>query len=75
MLRPRLKAIGHLPGIVDRAGRKVAHDVWRAVPPFGVMAALSRLFGFLPKDYRGTAAVVLLLGLATSVAVAWQFVA
>jgi thiol-disulfide isomerase/thioredoxin len=64
MLWPLLKAIGHLPGVVRSGGRKVAHDVWRAVPPFGVMAGASKLFPFLPKDYRGVAATLLLSGLA-----------
>jgi hypothetical protein len=63
MLWPLLKAIGHLPGVVQSGGRKVAHDVWRAVPPFSVMAGASKLFPFLPRDYRGPAATLLLGGL------------
>ena len=65
MIWPLMKAIGHLPGIVQTAGRKVANDVWRAAPPFGVMALLSRPFGFLPKDLRGIAGA---LALAAAIA-------
>ncbi len=65
MLWPLMKAIGHLPGIVRSAGGKVARDVWRAAPPFGVMALMSRPFGFLPKDLRGLAATLSLVVLAT----------
>lgn len=66
MLWPLLKAIGFLPGIVRRGGNKISRDVWRAVPPFGVVAAASRLFPFLPRDYRGVAATVLLVAAATA---------
>lgn len=74
MIWPLLKAIGHLPGIVRRGGRKVAMDVWRAVPPFGVMAALSSVFSFMPRDFRGPAATLLLfssLGLAIAALLNW----
>lgn len=69
MLWPLLKAIGFLPGIVKRGGTKISRDVWRAVPPFGVVAATSRLFPFLPRDYRGAAATMLLVAAATVAAV------
>ncbi|WIJ25091.1 TlpA family protein disulfide reductase [Devosia sp. RR2S18] len=62
MLWPLLKAIGHLPAVVQRGGRKVARDVWRAVPPFGVMGGASRLLPFLPRDYRGPAVTIMLVG-------------
>lgn len=58
MLRPLLRAIGHLPSIGKRGGAKVMRDVWRAVPPFAIMAVLTRPFGFLPPDKRGPAAAV-----------------
>lgn len=73
MLWPLLKAIGFLPGIVSRGGAKISHDVWRAVPPFGVVAALSRLFPFLPRDYRGVAAAMLLLAAGTVATVLVSF--
>ena len=69
MLRPLLKAIGFLPGIVRRGGNKISRDVWRAVPPFGVVAAVSRLFPFLQRDYRGVAATMLLVAAATAATV------
>ncbi|MCR6633476.1 hypothetical protein [Devosia sp.] len=62
MAWPLLKAIGYLPGVVRSGGRKVSHDVWRAVPPFGIMAGASRLFPFLPRDFRGAAAALMLVG-------------
>lgn len=69
MLWPLLKAIGFLPGIVQRGGSKISRDVWRAVPPFGIVAAASRFFLFLPRDYRGVAATLLLVAAATAAAV------
>jgi hypothetical protein len=69
MLWPLLKAIGFLPGIVKRGGTKISRDVWRAVPPFGLVAAASRLFPFLPRDYRGMAATMLLVAAATGATV------
>lgn len=59
MFGPLLRAIGHLPGIVRRAGSKVARDVWAAVPPFAVMALLTRPLAFLPADARGPVALAL----------------
>lgn len=69
MLWPLLKAIGFLPGIAQRGGSKISRDVWRAVPPFGVVAGASRLFPFLPRDYRGVAATILLVAATTAAAV------
>lgn len=75
MVWPLLKAIGYLPGVVENGGRKVARDVWRAVPPFGIMAGASRVFPFLPKDYRGAAAAAMLgSGLLAGIAVAAAFI-
>ena len=56
MLRPLLRAIGHLPSIGKRGGAKVMRDVWRAIPPFAIMAVLTRPLGFLPPDARGPVA-------------------
>lgn len=56
MLGPLLRAIGHLPSIGKRGGAKVMRDVWRAVPPFAVMAVLTKPLGFLPADTRGPVA-------------------
>ena len=72
MVWPLLKAIGYLPGVVKIGGKKVARDVWRAAAPFGVMAALSKLFGVFPKDLRGPAAM---LGLAAAGVTAWLLMA
>jgi thiol-disulfide isomerase/thioredoxin len=70
MAWPLLKAIGYLPGVVRSGGRKVARDVWRAVPPFGVMASASRLFPFLPRDYRGAAAALMVVGMLVGIGLA-----
>lgn len=68
MLRPLLRAIGHLPSIGRRGGAKVMRDVWRAVPPFAVMALLTRPLAFLPPDVRGSvAAIVALVGIGAAV--------
>lgn len=72
MLRPLLRAIGHLPSIGRRGGAKVMHDVWRAVPPFAIMAVLTRPLGFLPPDTRGP--VVAVATVAASAAFVWLLV-
>jgi len=61
MVRPLLRAVGHLPGVVAFAGRGVERDVWRAAAPLAVLGRLSRLFRRLPADHRGPAAAGLLL--------------
>lgn len=72
MLGPLLRAIGHLPSIGKRGGAKVMRDVWRAVPPFAVMAVLTRPLGFLPVDIRGpVAATTVITGIAFA---AWLIV-
>jgi hypothetical protein len=69
MLRPMLMAVGHLPGIIDDAGRKTGRDVWRAAPPLAFLARLSQLFPNLDTDRRGgmallmSVSVILLAGL------------
>ncbi|CAL9508680.1 hypothetical protein SUDANB121_03605 [Nocardiopsis dassonvillei] len=55
-----LRAVGHLPGIVEAAGSRVERDVWLAAPPLALLGRLSRLFGRLPADRRGAAATALL---------------
>ena len=64
MFGPLLRAIGHLPGIVRRGGSKVAKDVWAAVPPFAIMALLTRPLGFLAPDVRGPVVLALVAVLA-----------
>jgi hypothetical protein len=59
MIRPLLRATGHLPGVVRFAGRQVERDVWTAALPLAALARLSRLFRWLPKDRRGPAAAAL----------------
>ncbi|MFV2086574.1 TlpA family protein disulfide reductase [Micromonospora sp. LOL_021] len=61
MVRPLLRAVGHLPGVGAFAGRGVERDVWRAAAPLAVLGRLSRLFRWLPADRRGPAAAGLLL--------------
>lgn len=53
-----------LPGIVRRGGSKVARDVWAALPPFAVMALLTRPLTFLPVDAGGPAALAALAAVA-----------
>ncbi|HEY5515959.1 MAG TPA: hypothetical protein VIK12_07115 [Pengzhenrongella sp.] len=57
---PLVRAVGHLPAEVDRAGRKASHDVWRAAPPLAVLAGISRALTPLPVDRRGPWAAALL---------------
>jgi hypothetical protein len=67
-IRPLVRAVGHLPGVVRVAGKKADRDVWRAATPLAVLAQLSRPFTRLPEDAPGVAAagtlatVVLALG-------------
>jgi thiol-disulfide isomerase/thioredoxin len=58
MVRPLLRAIGHLPAIGRRGGPKVMRDVWRAVPPFAIIALLTVPLGFLVPDRRGPVAAL-----------------
>lgn len=64
MVGPLLRAVGHLPGIVRLAGGSVERDVWLAAPPLAVLGRLSRLFGALPPDRRGPAALLVLASAA-----------
>lgn len=45
---------GHAPTAFRTAGPGATLDTWKAAPPFGVMIAISRLFGFLQPSRRGT---------------------
>jgi len=58
-VRPLMRAVGHLPGVVRFAGRQVERDVWTAAPPLAALARLSWLFRWLPKDRRGAATAAL----------------
>jgi len=58
-VRPLMRAVGHLPGVVRFAGRQVERDVWTAAPPLAVLARISWLFRWLPEDRRGAAAAAL----------------
>lgn len=68
-VRPLMRAIGHLPGVVRFAGRQVERDVWVAAPPLAALARLSRLFRWLPEDHRGVAAAALAAGAVAVAAV------
>ncbi|KUP91237.1 deiodinase-like protein [Tritonibacter horizontis] len=57
LIRPLLRAIGHLPSVIETGGPKVERDVWRAVAPFAVLGRLSQLFRFLAPDRRGPMAL------------------
>jgi thiol-disulfide isomerase/thioredoxin len=69
MVRPLIRATGHLPGVVRFAGRQAGRDVWIAAPPLAVLAWLSRLFRWLPEDRRGAAAAALAAGAVAVAAV------
>ena len=60
MVRPLLRAVGQLPGVVRFAGPRVERDVWFAAPPLALLGRLSRLFTWLPADRRGIAATATL---------------
>jgi len=68
MVRPLLRAVGHLPGVVGFAGREVERDVWLAAPPLALLARLSWLFRWLPTDQRGRAATGLLAAMFAALA-------
>lgn len=65
MVRPLMRAVGHLPGIVRAGGGKVERDVWRAAPPLAVLARLSALLPWMALDRRGPT-VAVTLGIATA---------
>jgi hypothetical protein len=60
MIGPLMRAVGHLPGVIRFAGRRVEHDVWLAAPPLAALARASRLVSGLPPDLRGPAAAALM---------------
>lgn len=64
-IRPLMRAVGHLPGIVRAGGGKIERDVWRAAPPLALLARLSTLLRSTPLDRRGPA-VAIALGVATA---------
>ncbi|GGC12556.1 TlpA family protein disulfide reductase [Cellulomonas carbonis] len=64
---PLVRAVGHLPAVVDRAGPKAARDVRRAAPPMTVLARVSQWFAPLPTDRRGPAAATVLAGVVAAV--------
>lgn len=59
MVRPLMRATGHLPSVVRFAGPQVLRDVWIAAQPLAVLARLSRLFLWLPEERCGSAAAAL----------------
>lgn len=69
MVRPLMRAVGHLPGIVRAGGGKIERDVWRAAPPLAVLARLSSLLQWVALDRRGPM-VAVTLGITTAIAVA-----
>lgn len=69
-VRPLLRAVGHLPGIVRAAGRKVARDVWLAAPPLIVLARLGQLLPGVDADRRGPAVTALLVSSAVAIGIA-----
>lgn len=58
MVRPLMRAVGHLPGIVRDGGATIERDVWKAAPPLGLLGRVSSLFPSLPADRRGPAAAL-----------------
>lgn len=67
MVGPLLRAVGHLPGVVRRAGSKVERDVWRAAPPLALLGRASRLLPWLPEDRRAPALLGGIAGVAALV--------
>ncbi|MFG1801905.1 hypothetical protein ACGFI4_17250 [Micromonospora carbonacea] len=59
MVGPLLRAVGHLPAVVQFAGGQVERDIWLAATPLAVLGRISRLFRWLLKDRRGPAAAAL----------------
>ncbi len=64
------KTIGYMSPALDAAGKGARLDTWKAVPPMGVMMALSDLFFFLPRSKRGLPAMVLTMGLVAAIVAA-----
>lgn len=52
------------------AGRGAVLDTWKAAPPFGVMIAISKLFGFLRPVHRGIAVMITIALVMVVVAIA-----
>lgn len=57
MVAPLLASMGYIDGVLRVAGPGAARDLGRAAPPMLVAAKVASLFGRLPRDRRGHAAV------------------
>jgi thiol-disulfide isomerase/thioredoxin len=69
IVRPLMRAVGHLPGIVRSGGSKIERDVWRAAPPLAMLARVSMMMRAVPLDRRGPiAALALVAALAVGAA-------
>lgn len=62
-IRAMAAMTGHAPTAFATAGPGATRDTWKVAPPFGVMIAASRLFGFLHPSRRGVPAMVVVAGL------------
>ena len=56
---PMMRAVGHLPSIIEAGGPRIAQDVWRAAPPLALLARASQLMPWLAVDKRGAWAALL----------------
>ncbi len=67
-----VRSMGHIDGVLDRAGSQAKRDMWTRATPMAAMARLASLFGRLPVDKRGAAAVATMMTtmIATAVIVA-----
>lgn len=70
MLKPMLRAIGFIRGILKDAGPQAQRDMLRVAPPLILAAEIANLFQFLAKSQRGAAAVTTIAVVMAAIAAA-----
>lgn len=55
-----MKSIGYIDETLSLAGPRASREVLVAMPPMALMASVSRLLPFVPKDLRGWASVAVM---------------
>lgn len=69
MLRPLMRAVGHLPGIIrDGGSPKIERDIWQAALPLALLGRISTWLTPLPTDSRGAVAAALVATTTATVA-------
>ncbi|MEJ7799757.1 MAG: hypothetical protein WKF60_04510 [Ilumatobacter sp.] len=69
-MRAMAAMTAHADAVFATAGRGATLDTWKAAPPFGLMIAMSKLFGFLRPSRRGLPTMATMAAITIGAAVA-----